>query len=194
MTERRELTYKMNLKEIFKLTDGRTVLAGTVEDGQEAILLPGSCSLFKGGERIAEIDVESELFTARKGRDGQSLQAVGTLNRLEITTDDIATGEYYLTGRMRMRGHRHLIGIESPPHHFVADRMSLGPRLPEGWDGDSWTSPDESEFFLRAWNKATGRCAIAAGGTYEQARTALLDQIKVGGTAVLVAAQEVRGG
>ena len=89
-----------------------------------------------------------------------------------------------------MRGHRDLVGIESPPHDFVPDRMTLGPRLPEGWDGDAWTAPDESCYFLRAWNKATASFAIGRGSRYEDARALLLDEIAKGGRPVSVRVQE----
>jgi hypothetical protein len=189
MTERREQTFIMKIKEIFRLTDGRTVLAGTAEDGELAILVPGKFMLSRDGREVAEIEVESELF--HEGVRGASrLYAVGTSATLDISADDIATGEYILTGKMRMVGHRHLVGIDSPPNQFVPDRMTLGPRLPEGWDGDSWTSPDESAFFLRAWNKSTGRYAIGTGSAYEEARAALLREVNSGGRSVVIHVQE----
>lgn len=193
MNERRELTFSMQVKDIFKLTDGRTVLAGTLENGHEAILLPGRGQLFRDGHKVAEIQIEQELFHPGGIRDAQALYAVGTSDPINISSDDMASGEYLLTGNMRMREHRHLVGIDSPPAHFVPDRMTLGPRLPEGWDGDSWTSPDESRFFLRAWSKSSERYAVANGSTYEEARTGLLQEINAGGRPVQVSIREARG-
>jgi len=66
--------------------------------------------------------------------------------------------------------------------------MTLGPRLPDGCDGDAWTSLDESRFFLRAWNKAIARYAIGIGKRYEEARANLLDELNKGGRQVEIAA------
>jgi len=89
-----------------------------------------------------------------------------------------------------MRGHRNLVGIESPPHDFVPDRMTARASPPEGWDGDAWTSPDESSYFLRAWNKAAATYAIGKGDRYEDARAVLLDEIAKGGHRVEIRIEE----
>ena len=61
---------------------------------------------------------------------------------------------------MRYAGHRHLLGIDSPPREYVPDDMTLGPVLPEGWDGDAWMKPAGGGYFLRAWNKNAAPCAV----------------------------------
>ena len=76
--------------------------------------------------------------------------------------------------------HRHLIGVESPPPDYVADSMTLGPVLPEGWDGDAWEKPGGGGSFLRAWNKSTERFAIGRGNTYEEARGELMREVVLG--------------
>ena len=92
---------------------------------------------------------------------------------------------------MRYQGHRHLIGIDSPPADYVADDMTVGPVLPEGWDGDAWMNPSGGGHFLRAWNKQTGRFAIGAGTKYEDARQHLLDDVRRGSRRVVVTVAEV---
>jgi hypothetical protein len=190
MTERRELRFEMRVEEIFKLSDGRTVFTGAVPAGEDAILLPGACELLRDGKLVAVINAAPELFGEGAARGTSPLRALGTSDPVNISGDEVAAGGYVLTGRMRMSGHRHLVGIDSPPNHFVPDRMTLGPRLPEGWDGDAWTSPDESTFFLRAWNRSTGRFALGTGSGYEEARAALLREISQGGRPVVIRVQE----
>ena len=89
-------------------------------------------------------------------------------------------------------GHRHLVGIDSPPQDFVSDDMTLGPRLPEGWDGDAWTKPKGGGYFLRAWNKADARCALGVGATYEEASKQLMAEITGGGRKVEIRVTEAR--
>ena len=76
--------------------------------------------------------------------------------------------------------YRHLIGIDSPPPEYVLDPMTQGPILPEGWDGDAWCDPGGRGFYLRAWNKASGRVAYSRGRTYADARAALLREVVEG--------------
>ena len=78
---------------------------------------------------------------------------------------------------------RHLIAIPSPPDDHESDNMTLGPVLPAGWEGDSWNKEDTSgnSYWLRAWNKSTGRFSIAQADKYESARQMLLDDIDGGG-------------
>jgi hypothetical protein len=76
--------------------------------------------------------------------------------------------------------HRHLIGIDSPPADYVADPMTQGPILPEGWDGDAWLDPSGNGYYLRAWNKQSGRVAYGSGQTYELTRRALLADVAQG--------------
>lgn len=76
--------------------------------------------------------------------------------------------------------HRHLVGLDSPPPEYIADPMTLGPVLPEGWDGDAWVEPRGRGYFLRAWNKGTARVAYGIGTTYEESRKRLLDDVAAG--------------
>ncbi len=181
MNDRAEMTFRMAVVDVFKFSDGRTVFVGKIDSGEDAILLPGKCEL-SVGDLTTEIDIQPEMLSHVQQIDDR-LRAVATSNNLSLP-NNVSSGQITLRGRMRMRGHRDLVGIESPPREFVPDRMTLGPRLPEGWDGDSWTSPDESSCYLRAWNKATATYAIGRGNRYDEARAVLLDEIARGGRPV----------
>lgn len=187
MNDREELTFRMTVHEVFRFADGRTVFVGDVDAGEDAILLPGKCELSVDGQ-TTEIEIQPEMIGNVRRRDDR-MRAVATSNASSLP-DNMSPGQIILKGRMRMRGHRNLVGIESPPHDFVPDRMTLGPRLPEGWDGDAWTSPDESSYFLRAWNKAAATYAIGKGDRYEDARAVLLDEIAKGGHRVEIRIEE----
>src|SRR5206468_7899609 len=100
-------------------------------------------------------------------------RAVSTRDRTGLSKEMVENKVCKLEGTMRYSGHRHLVGIDSPPSDYVPDDMTLGPRLPEEWDGDAWMKPDGTSYFLRAWNKGEARYAIASGTKYEEARTRL---------------------
>ena len=86
--------------------------------------------------------------------------------------------------------HRHLVGLDSPPSEYLPDPMTLGPVLPEGWDGDAWISPRGDGYFLRAWNKGSGRIALSRSDTYQGARKSLIADIVDGTMKVTVSVQE----
>jgi hypothetical protein len=188
MNDRAKLTFEMTVLDVFKFADGRTVFIGNINAGEEAILLPGTCELSVDNQ-TTEIAIQPEMIS-NFGRFDSGMRAVATADPLSLPNMASST-QITLKGKMRMRGHRHLVGIESPPHDFVPDRMTLGPRLPEGWDGDSWTSPDESSYFLRAWNKDTATYAVGKGNLYAEARTVLLSEIAKGGHHVEIPARTV---
>ena len=79
---------------------------------------------------------------------------------------------------------RHLLAIDSPPDDHEPDNQTLGPVLPTGWGGDAWMreSSDGNSYWLRAWNKSTGRYSIAQGTTYEETRAALVADVEQGGS------------
>ena len=78
--------------------------------------------------------------------------------------------------------HRHLIGLKSSPADYNADTMTLGPVLPEGWDGVAWERVGgRGGSFLRAWNKAKGLVSYGEANSYEEARCLLLDEVSRGG-------------
>ena len=76
--------------------------------------------------------------------------------------------------------HRHLLGLNSPPNDYVADRFASTMFVPEHWDGDAWIRANGREYFLRAWNVMTGRVAYGRGTSFEQARLQLLIDVTEG--------------
>ena len=179
---RAALTFQMTVADLFKFADGRTVFVGSIDQGEEAILMPGKCEL-SVGDQTFEIEMQPEMIHGVPGvAQGMRLSPRPT----PWLPHDVLPCQITVKGKMRMRSNRDLIGIDSPPHTFVPDRMTLGPRLPEGWDGDAWTSPDESSYFLRAWNKAAATYAIGKANRYQDARAMLLGEIAQGGRPVQI--------
>jgi hypothetical protein len=86
--------------------------------------------------------------------------------------------------------HRHLIGLDSPPRHYVAEPTTLSGILPEDWDGDAWVAPGGSGYFLRAWNKGEGLIAYGEGPRYEIARERLLQGVTSASSRVKVVNHE----
>ena len=171
--------FLMRVQESFQLGDGRRVLAGEVEGGEQVLILPGQCDVLINGRKKATITIEPEmLFTPGDVWTRRDFRAVATRDKIDIEDSEIKSGLVTLEGLMSIHGHRDLIGIESPPLDFSPDPMTLGPRLPDGWDGDAWVGPNEADYFLRAWNKSTARYAIARASKYEEARDRLLDEIR----------------
>ncbi len=142
--------FLMHVQESFQLQDGRRVLAGIVDGGEAVLILPGQCDVLVDGGKRASVMIEPEmLFTPGDVWAHRDLRAVATHDIIPIDDREVRSGRVTLEGLMSIRGHRDLIGIESPPPGFAPDPMTLGPRLPEGWDGDAWVGPGESEYFLR---------------------------------------------
>ena len=171
--------FLMRVQESFQLGDGRRVLAGQVEGGELVLILSGQCDVLIYGRKKATITIEPEmLFTPGDVWTRRDFRAVATRDKIDVEDAEIKSGLVTLEGSMSIHGHRDLIGIESPPLDFFPDPMTLGPRLPDGWDGDAWVAPNEAGYFLRAWNKSTAHYAIARASKYEEARDRLLDEIR----------------
>jgi uncharacterized protein YodC (DUF2158 family) len=79
--------------------------------------------------------------------------------------------------------HRHLIGVESPPEGYVLDNMIIGPNFPRDWEVETWVlRGSDGPYWLRAWNKGTGRSAIATSRTYMEAADNLREHVSEGGS------------
>ena len=179
----------MQVEDIFHFRDGRTVLVGRVEDGP-AFIRRGRFGLWLDGELRGSIDVEGEMLD--DGPKPGLLRSVSTTDGVRLDREEIAGRQLLLKPAPTPEGrrssvHRHLIGLTSPPGDYVADPMTLGPVLPEGWDGDAWEKiGNRGGSFLRAWNKLTGRAAYAEESSYEEARRVLLREVASGGRVVSV--------
>jgi hypothetical protein len=183
--------FHMKVSDLFRLQDGRTVLTGQVEEGIDALLQPGPCDVLVDGSRVTTIEIHPEMVHSHATiPEGVADRAISTRDDTRLTQELVRTKDCRLEGMVRYRGHRHLIGVDSPPKNFVPDSLTYGPVLPEGWDGDAWQGRDNTGYFLRAWNKRTGRYAIGAAPEYEEARKHLLDEIRSGGQPVKIVARE----
>jgi len=182
----------IQVEDIFHFKDGRTVFVGSVENGPK-FFKRGRYGVWLDGEWRGSIDLEGEMLNggSKVGRSGP-LRSVSTTDKFRLDRESIANRSLVLkptppSEARRSHVHRHLIGLKSPPPEYVADPMTLGPVLPEGWDGDAWENVGRSGgSFLRAWNKATGRVAYGDANSYEEARRLLLLKVSSGGdTAIL---------
>lgn len=183
--------FQLRIKDIFFFRDGRTVLAGPIEGGEKTIIEAGPAAILVNGEKTASVVIEPEMIASRAlPMERLEMRAVATRDATGLSREMVETKECKLEGTMRFSGHRNLVGIDSPPADYVPDDMTLGPRLPEGWDGDAWMKSDGAAFFLRAWNKANARYAISEAEQFEVARTKLLEEIRAGGRQVEIRIKE----
>jgi hypothetical protein len=178
-------TFHMSIEDVFFFRDRRTVFAGRIAEGEVAIIEPGPATILIDGGKFATVQIEREVIASRALTWPRlEVRALSTREPTGLSKEMVATKKCTLEGAMRYAGHRHLLGLDSPPADYLADDMTLGPRLPEGWDGDAWVKPGGGAYFLRAWNKKEARYAVAQGGNFDEARTELLGQIAHGGKIV----------
>ena len=171
--------------DIFAFRDGRTVFTGTVEDHPEHMTL-GLFEMIIDGESSGFLTIEGEMINsgAHPGHPTKNIRrSISTmdpfhLDRAEIENRQLVLRRVPQIENRENKMHRHLLGLVSPPREFVPDPMTLGPVLPEGWDGDAWTG---NGYFLRAWNKDLGRVAYSTAATYAETRRQLLAEIASGG-------------
>ena len=194
---------RMQLTDLFRFRDGRTVFCGEVEGA--AGYLPHSLAeiVVDGETRSVPFRIEGEMIPGPSTGAGSGLRAVSTGELRCLLADSLKRGRWELRlypagGRpagphavdpdadRRAQMHRHLLGLKSPDRDFLPDPMTQGPVLPEGWDGDAWCGPPGKGYFLRAWNADDQRVAYGSGLTYESARTALLEEVRAGGRRVHV--------
>jgi hypothetical protein len=199
----------MTLEDVFRFQDGRTVLTGSIKGTGRRI---PQCTVeiwVDGEKRSVPFRIEGEMLATGRGRSGMNAsRAVSTGELRCLDRENLSRGRWELRpspsvsqaieelnsrdeqqqgnstpdSERRENMHRHLIGLESPPENYVADPLTQGPVLPEGWDGDAWVdpSPRRPGYYLRAWNTRTGRIAYARGTTYESTRRALLADVAEG--------------
>lgn len=174
--------FLMRIRDVFRFKDGRTVLVGEVE-GEDNLIPTDLCELAVDGEVRGRFRIEGEMIECGAGADGPGrLRSISTRRLGGLESSDLGEREWSIRPgpRREQRMHRHLIGVDSPPPDYVADPLTLGPVLPEGWDGDAWVEPGGRGYFLRAWHKPTARVAYGRGPTYEAARRVLLDDVRSG--------------
>ncbi len=186
-----DTTFEMRIEDIFRLEDDQIVLVGPVV-GETKYIRPGRYELHLDDQLHAILRIEGEMAASHEAGPWRS---VSTRDTKYLDQSAVRHGKWTLKtlSKKHLRGiemHRHLVGIESPPCDFVPDPMTLGPALPENWDGDAWISSDDRNYFLRAWNKDSGRIAYGSGESYDNARRSLLDNITNGTARAVVSVKE----
>jgi hypothetical protein len=199
----------MRLEDVFHFQDGRTVFLGSI-DGTDRRIPQCLVEIWVDGkQRSAPFMIEGEMLAGGRGGPGSNMSRAVSTGELKCldrevlsrgvwelrpsrsdskaikelnSRDSPGNGAFIQDSERRENMHRHLIGLKDPPVEYVPDPMTQGPVLPEGWDGDAWVDPNPRRpgYFLRAWNKSTGRVADAQDSTYESARRALLAEVSEG--------------
>ena len=200
--------FRMQIQDVFRFRDGRTVFVGPTEGGPSYIGA-GLAEILHEGELCAVIRIEGESLSVGPTPNSSSHRSISTaeLHALDHESFTAKAGRWemksfeesaeanraHLLENRNSLMHRHLLGIESPPSEYVPDPMTLGPVLPEGWDGDAWLDPGGRKYFLRAWNKTTSRIAYGSGSSYEEARRLLLRKVVNPTERVTIAISEAGG-
>lgn len=191
--------YTMLVEDIFHFKDGRTILTGVVDDGPPYISR-GRFEVWLDGEYCGSLDVEGEMIANQTSpARAKRLRALSMTDKFQLDRESITNKRLVLRfaepiEHRRAIMHRHLIGVDSPEPDYIADPMTQGPMLPEGWDGDAWVRTGGRGYFVRAWLKRDLRVAYGRGETYEEARRQLLDDIASGSRRVVITAAENRAG
>jgi hypothetical protein len=175
------MSHDFQVSDIFHLRDGRTIFAGTVD--HPGFIRLGRFEVWIDGRDCGTVLILGEEMPnfATPPREPRP-RAISTSDPFHLDRDSLEGRRLVLrpvTGGVNReaRMHRHLIGLNSPPRHYVAEPTTLAPILPEDWDGDAWYAPGKSGYFLRAWNKGEGRIAYGEGPHYEIARERLLEGV-----------------
>ncbi len=184
-------SYAMTLRDVFQFRDGRTVLVGEVE-GHDGYIPRSRFEVRLHDDLCGLLDVEGEMISHRLVvQGGTRLRSLSNTTTFALNREFLIKGPLILKSTEKLGGresqmHRHLLGVDSPPSDLLADPMTQGPVLPEGWDGDAWERPGGGDDFLRAWNKECGLVAYGRGSTYEEARRCLLDNLRDGSRRVVI--------
>ncbi len=184
------------VKDIFHFSDGRTVFAGMTE--QTRMIGLGRFAMRLDGRECGSILVVGEdLPLFRSPPPDPRPRAISTHDPVHLDRDAIAGKRLVLESiaegpNFEACMHRHLLGVDSPPRDYVPEPTTLGPILPEDWDGEIWVAPRARGYFLRAWNKAEGRVAYGQGPSYPVARDRLLEAVTTGAKVVEFTVREIQ--
>src|SRR5437868_8988773 len=114
--------FHMRIEDVFFLRDGFTVFAGQVEEGERAIIVPGPATVFVDGESLETLRIQGEAIPSRSFvQTLRETRAVHTRDATKLTKAIVEAKNCMLEGDMRYSGHRHLLGMDSPPAHFMPD-------------------------------------------------------------------------
>src|SRR5207247_552561 len=83
----------MQIREIFRFRDGRTVFVGSLEGGEHAMIRPGQCDLYVGDKKVATIRIEPEMIPQRVDPlERHNERAVSTTDDPGLTKEAVAAG------------------------------------------------------------------------------------------------------
>src|SRR5438876_613508 len=84
-------TFHMHVKDLFTFVDGRTVLVGSLEGGENVLIRPGSCDVYINDRKIETIRIEPEMIPQRANPlEFHDLRAVSTLDKTSLTQELIS--------------------------------------------------------------------------------------------------------
>jgi len=194
-----EPNFRFEVEDVFRFRDGRTVFVGTLDPDTKTIVGRGPFEVWVDDQKVGIVIIEGQMIHSGPASDQRRRRnrSLSTAEPFRLTRDDLAGKRLVLQTNAALSArdlamHRHLLGIESPPPDYVPDSMTLGPALPEGWDGDSWEKVGGRGYFLRAWNKDLGRIALGQADTYEEARRRLMGEISTGTRRVAISFLEAQ--
>lgn len=98
--------FHMRITDLFRFQDGRTVLTGFIEEGSEAVLMPGSCDIVVDGDRVATVSIQPEIPVSRSSPHESEERSVATRDDTTLSLDIIAKHDCRLEGAMRLHGAR----------------------------------------------------------------------------------------
>ena len=86
--------FHMRITDLFRLQDGRTVLAGHVGDRATFGQKTGPCDVLVDGRKIATVKIHPELpLRTLAVRDPNELEAVGTYDETGLTSEIVGASE-----------------------------------------------------------------------------------------------------
>jgi hypothetical protein len=193
-----KLDYQFLVRDIFRFGDGRrTVFLGVTDDGP-GYISRGPFEILIDGELRCSFPFEGEMIAHTPATPSATASRAFSSTEVQCVDREFLEGHVIVlrpADPSKVKGafvmHRHLLGIDSPPPAYVPDPMTQGPVLPEGWDGDAWVDPKGRGYYLRAWNKQSGRVAYGKGPSYESARLALRNDVADGTRTVEISTREV---
>ncbi len=90
------MTFEMNITDIFRLSNGRTVFAGRIA-GHDSLIRSGRCELRSGSKVRQIIQCEGEQIV-KKVDLTNNLRSVATTDKVNLTVEEAQSGEWKLIG------------------------------------------------------------------------------------------------
>jgi hypothetical protein len=81
----------MQVEDVFRLGDGRTVLVGSVSGCSDSLVPALRCDLIVGGRMIQTLDLEGEMLAEKRSPSG--LRSVSTFHAVELSEDVVRNAD-----------------------------------------------------------------------------------------------------